>query len=267
MRLEPEAIHLWVANEAEFTLANLEGQCLKWLSVGDRQRYNRLVFDRHRKQLLLGRLLLRSVLTLYDDSVAMDDWAFTANEYGKPALDRHQHQQSLFFNVSHSQGRLVMAIARQDHVGVDIEWASRPRRVARIAARYFAPAEVDGLMALPVSQQLHRFYQLWTLKEAYIKARGLGLAIPLQQFSFDLDKPSTISVQFDPALQDNASLWGFWQIDYGVDWQLALAIKHVANVSPLEPAAMSVAIGEFNWLGKPASARVEPAVISRQTRP
>lgn len=225
MQLEHSEIHLWSADESDFDLAQLESICLGWFGKDDLQRYRRLAFERHRKQMLLGRYLLRASLSHYAESVALSDWRFTHNAYGKPALDTAVHTQQLFFNLSHSQGQIVLALARHDLVGVDIEAAARPRRVTRIAQRYFSPLELTALLELPAHLQLPRFYQLWTLKESYIKACGMGLAIPLNQFSFLFHDDTQFSVQFDPQLQDEPAAWHFWQLATGTTFQLSLALK------------------------------------------
>lgn len=222
VKLNQSDIHLWHIDQADFELADLQANCLKWLSEVELARYHRYQFDRHKKQLMLGRMLTRSVLSLYDNSVAPGDWRFELNGYGKPAIHNEQQRLPLFFNLSHSGEKLVLAVAGFEDIGVDIEQASRPRRISKIAARYFSAAEAADLLALPEQDRLQRFYQLWTLKEAYIKACGLGLAISLQHFSYSFPSDAQIVVSFDPARQDDPDRWQFWQL--GIDGNFALAL-------------------------------------------
>ena len=160
-------IHLWQANQAEFDGPELESNCLSWLTESETKRYHRYTYDYHRKQFLLGRMLIRNSLSKYAE-IEPQDWKFEENEYGKPAIVSSQQAQPLFFNLSHSSERLVLAISAHAGIGVDIESSNKPRRVVKIADRYFSPTEAEELLALPEADQLTRFYELWTLKEAYI---------------------------------------------------------------------------------------------------
>lgn len=225
MRIEETEIHLWQLNQADFDLSELESRCLPWLSEPQLTRYRRLQFERHRKQLLLGRALIRVVLSSYDSSISPADWRFTQNQYGKPAISAQQNSGSIYFNLSHSAERAVLAVSRFPAIGIDIEYSLKPRRVSAIAQRYFSTQELVELLALPGRQQLERFYDLWTLKEAYIKACGMGLAIPLQHFSYSFLDDDGLGIAFDARRDDEADAWQLWQCDAGSDYKLALAAK------------------------------------------
>lgn len=224
-------IHLWHIDQASFDDTDLEKNCLPWLSQEETQRYQRFHLSRHRKQYLLGRALIRTGLSQYC-SINAGQWEFSENGYGKPAIANDQNADNLFFNLSHSANRLVLAIARIEMLGVDIERSDRSRRIKQIADRYFSQNEVSELLALPIDTQLDRFYDLWTLKEAYIKACGLGLAIPLQHFTYQFLNDFDIGISFSPEREDSADQWQFWQLNAGKDFKLALAVKdQEANVS------------------------------------
>jgi 4'-phosphopantetheinyl transferase len=223
--LTDSIIHVWMAQQDAFDLAVLEPLCLNWLTESERHRLNRLKLARHRQQFLLSRFMLRSVLSAYEPDIAPGDWRFVQNSHGKPALDPAVHDAGMHFNLSHSRGRLALAIARHPLLGVDIECSERERRVSRIASRYFSAQETGELLSLSGPARLARFYELWTLKEAYIKACGLGLAIPLQHFSFGFAEPDHITISFAPERADQGECWQFWQLDAGSDYRLALALK------------------------------------------
>lgn len=225
MQIIDSEIHLWHCKQADFSLEELQRSALHWLTDAELLRYQRYYFDRHRKQLLLGRFLIRSVLSQYVEKPAPAQWRFIHNDYGKPAIDPAQNEPGLYFNLSHSGEKLVLAISKFESIGVDIENADKPRRVIRIADRFFSQPEVEDLMTLHKTQRLCRFYQLWTLKEAYIKACGLGLAIPLQQFSYSFPGPRQIEISFAAARADDELLWQVWQFDIPDNYQLALAVK------------------------------------------
>ena len=222
--LNDSEIHLWHARQSDFEGASLEAACLHWLTPGELKRFQRFHFESHRQQLLLGRALIRVVLSQYCDT-APDAWQFIENPYGKPAIAPEQQGQPLFFNLSHSMDQLVLAVSRQEAIGIDIECVEKTRRVAQIAERYFAPSEVKDLMRLPQTEHLRRFYQLWTLKESYIKACGLGLAIPLRHFSYAFPGEDRISIKFASDRGDDPVRWQFWQFDIDAPFQQALAIK------------------------------------------
>jgi 4'-phosphopantetheinyl transferase len=133
-------------------------------------------------QYLASRALVRSVLSIYLES-APEKIPFTLGKHGKPYL--LSESPNCYFNVSHTHGLVVCAVARHGEVGIDIELCDRPVNL-KLAPRYFAPEEVDQLEQLPESLRPSRFLEFWTLKEAFIKATGHGLAMPLDRFAFDL---------------------------------------------------------------------------------
>lgn len=225
MQIEESEIHLWQLEQADFELPSLQSDCLAWLSESELKRFRRLHFDRHRKQLLLGRVLMRVALSSYDSSIAPASWSFTHNEYGKPAISEGQNRASLYFNLSHSAEKVVLAVSRFEDIGVDIECVRKPRRVAAIAQRYFSDKEAAEILLLPEDQRQSRFYDLWTLKEAYIKACGMGLAISLQHFSYGFPGDDRLTVEFDVQRNDVEGAWQFWQLSAGSDFKLALAAK------------------------------------------
>jgi len=108
---------------------------------------------------------------------------------------------------------------------VDVETVERRGRTIEIADRYFAPDEVRDLHALPDDRRRERFFEYWTLKESYIKARGMGLAIPLEQFSFELEPGRPIRIDIDSRLADDPRLWQFERMSWPPSHLVALAIR------------------------------------------
>lgn len=218
-------VHVWHADQADFELLNLRAHCISWLTDAELERYRRYQFERHRKQFLLGRVLIRFALSYYDQSIAPEAWRFSQNEYGKPAIHPEQQSKSLYFNLSHSGGRLVLALANFTDIGIDIEHSVKPRKIEAIAARYFSSTEAKALAGLAQEQQQSRFYQLWTLKEAYIKACGMGLAIPLRHFSYSFPTARKLAIEFAAQRDDDENLWQFWQLAAGDEYQLSMAAR------------------------------------------
>lgn len=179
------------------------------LTEDERARGERYVRPEDRHTYVVARALLRTTLSRYGPTPPRA-WRFVTNEHQCPFVDEAQAgTPRLYFNLSHTAGLVTLAVTRGHRVGVDVE---RVDRVVTedVAGRHFAPAEVRDLRALPAAAQPRAFFEYWTLKEAYIKARGLGLALPLDQFAFTLRGSEPPHVHFAPGFDDEAR-WQFWQ--------------------------------------------------------
>jgi len=220
-----------VATDDSDALAKRE-QYLRLLSPDEHERMARFVFERDRVRFLLTRALVRTTLSRYAP-VAPADWHFIANAHGRPEiLDRPAGVPDLRFNLSHTDGLIACAVTIGREVGIDVEHVGR-RLTQDVAARFFAPAEVAHLQSLPADQQERVFFDYWTMKEAYIKARGFGLALPLGDFAFHFapDRPPAITIE--PSLKDDPATWQFQQ-----DWptpihRLGLAIRRTGDDLPV----------------------------------
>ena len=222
--LPRDAVHvdLLATDDAE-ALSRLDSY-QRLLSVDERARMARFVFERDRHAFVLTRALVRTMLSRYA-AVGPAEWCFIETEHGRPEiLDRPAHVPDLRFNISHTRGMIACAVTVGREVGIDIEDINRDL-THDVAGRFFAQAEVDDLHALPEQEQARVFFDYWTLKEAYIKARGFGLALPLGDFAFKLNPPRAPAITFAPALQDDPTSWQFVQ-----DWptpvhRFALAVR------------------------------------------
>lgn len=184
---EPGAVGVWLARPEAW----LAEAVAPWLSEAERARRDRFLHEGARGQFVCGRWLLRQVAGRL---VGREPAAVELREGERGAL-MLPAESGWYVNLSHTDGLVAVAAARTP-VGVDVEDAERRGRTVELADRFFAPAEAKALRALPEAEQRERFFALWTLKESYIKARGLGLAIPLASFAFDLDRPA---LGFPPA--------------------------------------------------------------------
>jgi 4'-phosphopantetheinyl transferase len=178
------------------------------LSDEERARRARYVFPAGRLQCLLGHALVRTSLSRFAD-VPPEAWTFRANPWGRPEIAGPAGAPALRFNLSHAEGWLVCAVTLDLEVGVDVEDTTRASDLPALARRYFAPRESDALLSLAPEQQRARFFDYWTLKESYIKARGLGLSLPLDGFRFDLSDPAAPTIAFEPAIDDRPERWHF----------------------------------------------------------
>ena len=202
------------------------------LSEDEQARMARLVFDRDRRAFLLTRALVRTTLSRYAP-VAPAEWRFLTNAHGRPEiLSRSPGTPDLRFNVSHTDGLIACAVTIGREVGVDIEHLDR-QLTHDVAGRFFAPAEVTALHRLPEPEQRRVFFDYWTLKEAYIKARGFGLALPLGEFAFMLNPPQPPAIAFDPSLDDDPATWQFLQAWPTPHHRLALAVRRTGADLPV----------------------------------
>ncbi|MET3492980.1 4'-phosphopantetheinyl transferase family protein [Variovorax boronicumulans] len=206
-------IHLWFCLHGEAGSAESTAACRALLTPQDQSKHDRFHFARDRHRYLLTRALVRSVLSRYAP-VSAQAWRFAEGRFGRPRIEAPlvHETRGLDFNLSHTDGLIVMALARNIELGVDAENTSR-KAALDVADHFFSPHESAALNALPPALQAERFFQLWTLKESYIKARGMGLQIPLDSFSFALDGSSD-GIEFalaDPR-DDTAQRWHFWQL-------------------------------------------------------
>jgi len=224
MSLETEA-HLWIARPGEIRDPELVLGYDALLTADERAKVSRYRFEKDRHTSLVTRALVRTVLSRYA-AVAPADWRFVTNQYGRPEIDEPREQRMLRFNLSHTEGLVVCLVSRGREVGVDVENRARGGGLLEIADRFFSPFEVKALRTLPSGEQMDRFFLYWTLKESYIKARGMGLALSLSAFSFDLDSPgSGIRVLFDPSLGDDPRRWQFSAMSYGRRHAIAAGVE------------------------------------------
>jgi 4'-phosphopantetheinyl transferase len=180
---------------------------LALLNAEERQQQQRYIPPAKRHEYLVTRVLVRSVLG-EALGIAPAALQFVHNEWGRPALAPGSSSVPLHFNISHTEGLVVCLVSTTPEGGVDTELLSRAPRLLALAPNVFAPKELSDLAALSVDQQAQRAVHLWTLKESYIKARGMGLALPLDGFAFHF-AGERISLEVEPALQDDGERWQF----------------------------------------------------------
>jgi len=233
-------IHLYFSYPEHISDPGLLCRYESLLSADERARMSRFYFARNRHQYLITRALIRTSLSAYYP-VEPAAWQFGKNRYGKPEISHPDASLSIRFNLSHTNGLTVCAIAHHYDIGVDVEDSQRSTRAGfRSLGSYFSAQEIEDLGEVPEDQQQQRFFDYWTLKESYIKARGLGLAIPLDKFSFLFQANQLKGFSVHPDLQDNAAGWQFWRMpladQYAADqygagqsgaerYRIALAIK------------------------------------------
>ncbi len=230
--LAPHQVHLWHAFVPQRDDA-LNTRQLGLLTAPERERLQRFHFEKDRHRYLITRALVRTVLSRYAP-IAPADWAFETGPQGRPQITNpHPLAQELCFNLSHSDGLVVLAVTSGREVGVDTESTARQAPL-EVADRYFSRREAQALRALPASAQAHRFWELWTFKESYIKARGMGLTLPLDQFSLELETSARAGVSFEAGIADAPARWHFWQLRPDAEHLVAVCLESTSAAEPTE---------------------------------
>ena len=194
------------------------------LSMSERSRAEKFHFEKDRQKYVLAHTALREILGgyLHTDPAGLE---FLQGPHGKPELILRSLWPALNFNLSHSHEAALVALNIGRKIGVDIEYIKPEFKWQDIAERFFAPGEVQSLHALQPEQQRRGFFDCWTRKEAYIKGKGGGLSIPLQDFEVSLapdERAALLSHKEDP---DEAKRWVLAEIDLGPDYAAAVAVE------------------------------------------
>ncbi|GAC1664226.1 MAG: 4'-phosphopantetheinyl transferase superfamily protein [Candidatus Acidiferrum sp.] len=178
-----DELHIWLASlDIDRALRDHLGT---FLSPDECVRAERFVFERDREHFIAARGTLREILSRYL-AVQPESIRLQTTKHGKPFLDTKSGGPRLRFNLAHSHGLALYAVAQYRELGVDIERIDAERATSDIAERYFSLAERAELASLPEHLRLEAFFLCWTRKEAYVKARGEGLHIPLDSFDVSL---------------------------------------------------------------------------------
>lgn len=222
LALPRDEVHLWLLDPGLWDAGALTARLRGWLSPDEAARMDRYVFPRHRWEYLATRALCRAALSRYAP-VEPAAWRFRSNPWGRPEVAAPAHSW-LRFNLSNAEGLLACLVARDREVGVDVEDTTRSVDTLATSAHVFSAAELAALRREAAGAHRARFFHYWTLKEAYIKARGMGLALPLRAFSF-LPDEAPPRVRFDPSLGDEASRWCFARVDLDPGHRVAVAAK------------------------------------------
>ena len=226
-----DEIHLWTLDYQTVSRAALAiGRPA--LTESEREQVGRFYFERDRIRYLATRILVRSVLSQYAD-LEPSAWRFEVNAYGRPQIaNPGGTSDRLHFNISHTHSLIVVGVTKDAAIGIDVENVIGRPAALEIAPRFFAPSEAAALAKLQHEHQHERFFEYWTFKESYIKARGMGLSLPLDAFSFDLEHARGVSISIQPQLQDDPARWRFWQMRPHERYLLAICAERLEGRPP-----------------------------------
>lgn len=200
------------------------------LSEAERARCEALRRPSDRRDYAIAHALLRRALMTASHE-PLDQWRFATNASGKPSLEPLGEGGSLppRFNLSHTDGLVACVVSYGCDVGVDVERTDRTTDVDLIASRAFAPVERRMLVASAGSDRAERFAELWTLKEAYVKAIGAGLSRGFSDFAFEF--VSAGGLIFNPPEGVCAADWSFALFAPAVGYRLAVALRRLTGAA------------------------------------
>lgn len=244
LSLKNNEIHIW-STKPQALVDNHEvlSQYIPLLNSEELAKQQRYKFAKDRHDALITRAFIRDLLSYYAE-VKPKDWEFEKGEKGKPEVINCPIP--LRFNISHTKNLIICAVTLTDDIGCDVENMTRGNDVLAIAERYFAEQESDELFSLAKELQRDRFFDYWTLKESYIKAWGLGLSIPLTDFSFKINDSAQytnalftikndIQLSFAEHRQDTPDIWRSWllypttAIDQEQSHRIAISLRSKVN--------------------------------------
>lgn len=217
-----DEVHVWLVS-----LDRLDGiveTAEEVLAPDEVERAQRFYFEVHVNRFIAARAYLRKLLGVYL-GIDPSEVKFEYGQYGKPTLVESNNPEGLSFNLSHAGSFALYGLTLKRQIGVDLECIRTEFIGEEVARRYFAPGEVNQLDHVPLAMRQRAFFNCWTRKEAFIKATGKGLSLPLDQFdvTLALDKPAALlQTQWDPG---EASRWSMAALEVENDYVAAVAVE------------------------------------------
>jgi 4'-phosphopantetheinyl transferase len=222
MNLNDNEIHLWLSFERPADESSLT-RMTSILDPKELERVNAAHSSGLKMRFLAARAMQRTVLARYAPGADPATLRFVKGEHGKPSLAPQFEAHRLHFNLTHTEGLIAIAVSRHRDVGIDAENRYERTTALRLARRYFTAEEARNLESLPLERQPERFYALWTLKEAWMKATGRGISAGLDNAAFSLDDQHQVAGLTFAA--SDAADWRFWQYQPTEEHALALALR------------------------------------------
>jgi len=220
--LSKDEVHLWRASLNQPT--SLVQQLAQTLSVNEQVRADRFCFEKDRWHFIVSRGLLRTILSRYL-GMEPSQLQFYYGAHNKPALAATSSSSTLQFNLSHSHELALYAVTCDREIGIDLEHIRPISNTEQIAQRFFSDREYAVLCTLPQSQKQAAFFNCWTRKEAYIKATGRGLSLPLNQFEVSLTPGEPAALLGTLGEPQEASRWSLRELTPDPEYVAALAVE------------------------------------------
>jgi 4'-phosphopantetheinyl transferase len=243
-------LDLWCASPDEISCESLREACGRLLSEDERARLQTFRSERRRCEYLTTRVLVRTALSHYYP-LAPEAWRFQTNVYGKPAVDI---ECGLRFNLSNSHRLVACLISKGVEVGIDVEPYEHAEEIASLTPFAFSAQEQAQLEELPGPERLKRALSLWTLKEAYLKAEGTGISLPMNKITFAFGGLDGIRLHLDTGLCDvGGRCWRFCLLEYA-GHQMALTTERLVRpelnlwvAKPVLAPPEKLPVGKVQW--------------------
>lgn len=216
-------VDVWIAPvDVVLDPAEADG-CKEVVTPAELAGCDRFRFDADRRRELATRALARIVLSRYAE-VAPGEWRFETGQFGRPEIASPAGTR-LRFNLAHTRDLVACAVTETADVGVDVERVARLQKLSMLVATVMSDAEADDFRPAPEPERAGLFITAWTLKEAYLKARGLGLTLSPRAASFALDASGAIRVTFSAEAADDPAAWWFASWDEPPEHVVAVALR------------------------------------------
>lgn len=233
-KLRDEA-HVWVISPESLKNSVVLEACLGMISDQEHERYSRFRFAEDRHRYLVSHALVRTVLSKYA-RISPDAWVFAESEYGKPFISNPGFS-AIRFNLSHTDGLAACILALGCDCGIDVEKVHDRHSLIDVAERMFSGEEVEQMRQLKGREQLEYFFLHWTLREAYVKAQGLGISFPTRNLNFKIKPSGEVDIEFLTEIEQKPE-----------DWQLKILTMtddHVAAAAVCRPDQADKAIVQY----------------------
>jgi 4'-phosphopantetheinyl transferase len=236
-KLDQEA-HLWVVRPESIESKVILDDCMALLSEHEQKRCRRFRFQQDRHRYLVSHALVRRALSNYAD-ISPEQWEFSASDHGRPKV-ANPEATAIRFNLSHTSGFMVCLVTLSCDCGVDVESIHLRHNPIGVARKMFSTAEVSQMLRLNGPDQLEYFITRWTLREAYIKARGIGLTFPTHKIDFNITSATEIDIHFQVVTDDKPEAWQFEVF--------SLADAHIAAAAIYRPEQPDKTIVKYDLL-------------------
>jgi 4'-phosphopantetheinyl transferase len=222
LALPENEVQLWRVDQE--AIADEESRWQRVLSSDETARASRFHFPRDRQRFVASRALLRTILATYL-AIEPTGVSFSYSKKEKPFLGPTHKGSDVTFNVSHSGGIALLAFSRSRDIGVDVEQVRHDSDIDAIARRFFSTHEQNQLAALPGDEKFEAFFRCWTRKEAYIKATGEGLSLPLHQFDVSVTAEDSDALLNTRPDSSEAARWSLRDIPAGDGYVAAVCVR------------------------------------------
>lgn len=221
-QFEQEA-HIWQVRPESIRNREVLAGFRAVLSDEERNQCDRFRFAEDRHSYLVSHAMLRQVLSAHT-GLEPADWLFTRSKHGRPEVG-NSDIKGIRFNLTHTRGLAACIVTKDIACGIDAELPDAGRQITGIAQRMFSEEEQRLLGTMHGPEMSTAFFTRWVLREAFVKAKGIGISYPTRKLVFDIDDENTIRVSFDPDLNEDSGHWQFKLLELTDEHHVAVALE------------------------------------------